>query len=53
MMTPESTTMPTCECACVYVCVQCMKEVEHSEVMTPDSTTIPTCECACVYVCSV
>ena len=23
MMTPESTTIPTCECACVYVCVQC------------------------------
>ena len=23
VMTPESTTIPTCECACVYVCVQC------------------------------
>ena len=22
----ESTTVPTCECACMYVCVQCMKE---------------------------
>ena len=39
MMTPESTTIPTCECARVYVCVQCMKEVEHSEVMTPESRT--------------
>ena len=50
VMTPESTTIPTCECACVCMCAV-WREVEHSEVMTPESTTIPTCECACVYVC--
>ena len=50
MMTPESTTVPTC--VCVHVCMCAVwKEVEHSEVMTPESTTIPTCECVCVYAC--
>ena len=42
-MIPESSTLPTCECACMRVCV--WREKEHCEVMTPESSTLPTREC--------
>ena len=54
VMAPESTTIPTCECACVYVCVQCggrwstrrwwpQSQLQYLHVSVR----------ACMYVCSV
>ena len=58
VMTPESTTIPTCECACVYVCVQCggrwctrWRDRRWWPQNQPQYLHVSVC--ACMYVCSV